>query len=65
MWFEQAGKLRWLLTEPQLRAHLDERGLTMRSDVPVAGQWRGKQLYDPKAALAFCETQPDDEVYWT
>ena len=64
MWFEQGGKLRWLLTEPQLRAYLNERGVVMRSDVPANGRWRRKPLYDPKAALAYCETQADPE-WWT
>jgi len=27
MWYEHRGRLRWLLTAPQLRAYLDERGM--------------------------------------
>jgi len=49
---DKNDQLVWLLTEPQLRAYLDERGVVMRSDVPANGQWRGKPLYDPKAALS-------------
>ena len=60
---DKNDRLVWLLTEPQLRTYLDERGIIMRSYVPVAGQWRGKPRYDPKAALAFCEAQPDE--WWT
>ena len=57
------GKLRWLLREPELRTYLAERGVMMRPDVPANGRWRGKPLYDPKAALAYCEAKPDD--WWT
>ena len=35
----------------------------MRSDVPIAEQWRGKALFDPREALAFCESQPEE--WWT
>ena len=62
-WHLVGEELCWLLTGPQLRAYLEGRGVTMRADIPASGQWRGQCLYDPKAALAYCEAQPEE--WWT
>ena len=63
MIYDFDGEARWLLTEPQLRAYLDERGVQMAGDVPIAARWRGTALYDARTALAFCEAQPEE--WWT
>ena len=44
-WHLMGEELCWLLTEPQLRAYLDERGVRMAGDVPIAARWRGTALY--------------------
>jgi len=64
-WYREGEGLIWLLREDELRTWLAERGVTMRPDIPAAGQWRGRLLYEPKTALAFCEAQPDEDIWWT
>jgi hypothetical protein len=42
---------KWLLTEPQLRAYLSEHGIANPPPaIPVAGRWRGKNLYSANVA---------------
>jgi hypothetical protein len=55
LYFLDDDQAQWLLTESQLRVWLAEHGVTMRSDVPPNGRWRGKPLYDPQRALRFCQ----------